>query len=148
MSPFLKFVLFFVLVTSLIDIIAVLKRLIPLVKRANEIKRIKNDPDVISVEAEIIEISTERLNDLDTQYNLKIYYEVGWHKFYKNVVLINKQAVRVGQKVTMLCDGSDPEKSMIQDDSEAFGIKNYIINLFIVIPVFIFDTALNIIEYL
>lgn len=148
MSPFLRLVLFVVAVSALIDIISVLTKLIPMVKRVSEIKRIKNNPDVISVEAEIIEINTERLNDLDTQYNLKLYYEVGWQKFYKDVVLINKQAVRVGQQVIMLCDSSDPQKSIIQEDCEEFGIKNYVINLVIVIPVFIIDAVMTCLEYL
>lgn len=152
MSPFVRVFLIIIAVSALIDIIASIKRLVPMVKRANEIKRIKNDPDVISVEAEIIEIHEERLGDMDTQYNTKLYYEVGYQKFYKDFILINKQSLRVGQKLTLLCDSSEPEKALIQDYSgtfgEHFGIKSTVFNLIIGILVIIIDAILNCAEFM
>lgn len=152
MSPVLKFVLFIVFIGAVVDLIAVLKRLVPMMKRTREIKSIKNDPNVISAEAEIIEIHEERINDMDMQYNVKLYYEVGYQKYYKDVILINKQSVRVGQKLTILCDSSEPEKAMIQNYSglsgEEFGIKSTVFNLVIVILVIIADAAIQAVGYI
>lgn len=146
MSSEFRVILVIIITLSLIDIVAVLIKLIPLLKRIEEFKRLKNDPDVISVEAEILEIHTKKLNDLDTQYDVKVYYEVGYQKFYKDIVLINKQAIRVGMILTMLCSSSEPEKAKVMDGSEEFGVKSYAINLLIAIPVFIISLALDLTE--
>lgn len=130
-------------IVALIDIIWVLIQLIPMVKRMLEFRKLKDDPDVISVEAEILEINTKKLNNLDTQYNVKVYYEVGYQKFYKDIVLINKQAIRVGMNLTMLCSSSDPERATVMDRSEEKSIKNHVINLFISVPVLIIDLLIN-----
>lgn len=152
MSPVLKFVLLIIFIGAVIDLVAVIKRLVPMTKRVREIKRIKNDPDVISVEAEIIEIHAERINDMDTQYNIKLYYEVGYQKFYKDFIMINKQALRVGQVLTLLCDSDNPEKALIQNYSglsgEEFGIKSTVFNLVIVILIIIADAVINAFDYI
>ena len=143
MSSKFKVTLLIVAVFAIIDIIYVAIQLIPLLKRMSVFKKLKNDPDVISVEAEILEIHTKRLGDMDTQYDVKIYYEVGYQKFYKDIILINKQAIRVGMILTMLCSSSDPDNAMIMDGSEAASVKSHVINLFIAIPVLIIDLFLN-----
>ena len=130
-------------IAAIIDIIYVLIRLVPMLKRMSEFKKLKDDPDVISVEAEILEIQTKKLNNLDTQYNVKVYYEVGYQKFYKDIILINKQAIRVGMILTMLCSSSDPDKAMIMDGSDEKGIKSHVINLIIAVPVLLIDLFLN-----
>lgn len=130
-------------IVAIIDIIYVLIRLVPMLKRMSEFKKLKDDPDVISVEAEILEIQTKKLNNLDTQYNVKVYYEVGYQKFYKDIILINKQAIRVGMVLTMLCSSSDPDKAMIMDGSDEKGIKSHVINLIIAVPVLLIDLFLN-----
>lgn len=148
MSPALKFFLLIVFVGAVINTIAVLKRLIPMMKRAREINRLKKDHDVISVEAEIIEIQEERIGEMDTQYNIKLYYVVGYRKFYKNFILINKQSVRVGQNLTLLCDSFEPEKALIQNYSgltgEEFGIKSMVFNLIVSILLIIVDAIMNV----
>lgn len=118
---------------AVINIIYDIVKMIPLIKRLREIKRVQNSPYVISVEGEILEISEKRLNRWDTEYDLKVYYEIGYEKFYKNIVLINKQAVRVGQKITLLCDSDEPENAIIQDGYEKGMMKSYIVNLIIAI---------------
>lgn len=152
MSPVLKFVLFIVFIGAVIDLIVVIKRLVPMLKRSREIKRIKNDPDVISVEAEIIEINTERIDAMDMQYNIKLYYEVGYQKYYKDFILINKQALRVGQKLTLLCDSSEPEKALIQNYNgtfgENFGLKSTVFNLVIAILIIIAKAAIDALDYI
>ena len=131
-----------VAIFALVDIIYVVIKLIPMLKRMSEFKKLKAEPDVISVEAEILEIHPKKLNRLDTQYDVKVYYEVGYQKFYKNIVLINKQAIRVGMMLTMLCSSSDPQRAMIMDGTDEKGIKNQIINLVIAIPVLLIDLLL------
>lgn len=152
MSPVLRIVLLIVFVGAAIDLISVLKRLIPMMKRVREIKRIKNNPDVISVEAEIIEIHEERISETDMQYNVKLHYEVGYQKYYKNFILINKQSLRVGQILTLLCDSFEPEKALIQNYSETFGeefgIKSTIFNLVIVGLILIADAVWQAVEYI
>lgn len=152
MSPVLRIVLLIVFIGAAIDLISVIKRLIPMMKRVREIKRLKNDPDVISVEAEIIEIHEERIGDMDTQYTIKLYYEVGYQKYYKDFILINKQSLRVGQILTLLCDASEPEKALIRDYSglsgEEFGIKSTVFNMVIAILIMIADAAVNVIGYI
>ncbi|MDE6729045.1 MAG: DUF3592 domain-containing protein, partial [Oscillospiraceae bacterium] len=111
MSPGVKFFLFIVLILALIDLIPTIKRLIPMAKRTREINRLKKSNDVMSVEGEIIEIHTKQIDRLDTRYDIKIYYEVGWNKYYKDFIVINKQSARIGQKVTLLYDRDDPNKA-------------------------------------
>lgn len=151
MSPGLKLFLFIVFIVALIDLIPVCKKLIPLVKRVREIKRLKNSYDVMSVEGEIIEIHTQQLGQMDTQYNVKIYYEVGWNKYYKEFIVINKQSARVGDKVTLLYDRDDPQISLLQNCrglmGEEYGLKSTVFNLIILLIIIIADAAVNIYEY-
>ena len=135
--------LIIVAVAAVIDIIYVVIQLIPMLKRMSEFKKLKAEPDVISVEAEILEINTKKLNRFDTQYDVKVYYEVGYQKFYKNIVLINKQAIRVGMILNMICSSSNPERAMIFDGTDEKGIKDRIINLIIAVPVLIIDLLIN-----
>ncbi len=151
MSPGVKFFLFIVLILALIDLIPTIKRLIPMAKRTREINRLKKSNDVMSVEGEIIEIHTEQIDSLDTRYDIKIHYEVGWNKYYKDFIVINKQSARVGQKVTLLYDRDDPEKALIQDmqglTGEEHGLKSTIFNLIIASIVIIVTAAIQIYEY-
>ena len=146
MSPILKNAFLFIAVASLIDIIVVLKKLLPLLKRLSVFNKLKNDPDVISVEAEILEIQTTKLNDLDTQYDVKVYYEIFYRKFYKDIIMINKQSLRVGMIVTMLCSSDEPENAMFSDGSEVFGIKSRVFNLIIAVPLFTICLILQFLE--
>lgn len=152
MSPGVKFFLFIALILALIDLIPNIKRLIPMAKRTREINRLKKSNDVMSVEGEIIEIHTEQIGEMDTRYDIKIYYEVGWDKFYKNFIVINKQSARVGQKVTLLYDRDDPNKALIQNMQglmgEESGLKSTIFNLIVVSIIIIADVAINICEYI
>lgn len=146
MSPTAKVVLLVLFIAALLDISIVSIKLFPMLKRLKEIKRVRNDPDAISVEAEIIEIHTERLSDMDTEYRLKVFYTLGYQKFYKDIILINKQAVRVGMTITLLCDPSDPENAMIQENIETFGLKSMIFNITLAVLYVIVDVLLHLYE--
>ncbi len=133
MDNFAKVIITLLVALAVINIIYDIIRMIPLIKRLREIKRVQSNAYVISVEGEILELSDERLNRWDTKYKLKVYYEVGYEKFYKDIVLINKQAVRVGQKITLLCDSDEPENAIVQAGYEKDMLKSYIVNLIIAI---------------
>lgn len=152
MSTTLIIVLAVVFFGALINLISAIIKIIPMSKRLKEIKRAKNSFNSISVEAEIIEIHTKPLDDLDTEYDVKLYYEVGYQKFYKNFILVNKQALRVGQKLTLLCDGDNPEQALIQDFEsklgESFQMKSVIVNIIVDILIMAADTAITAFGYI
>lgn len=152
MSPGLKLFLFIVFLVALIDLIPVIIKIVPLAKRVREINRLKKSYDVMSAEGEIIEIHTQQLGQMDTQYNIKIYYEVGWEKYYKDFILINKQSARVGDKVTLLYDRENPEIALLQTAhgllGEEYGLKSTVFNLIGALIIIIADVAINLYEYL
>ncbi len=152
MSLTLKIVLFVVFIGALLNLISAVKKLKPMLKRINEIKRAKNSYNSISVEAEIIEIQTKPLDELDTEYDVKLYYEVGYQKFTKDFILINKQALRVGQKLTLLCDGDDPKQALIQDYTDTFDeslqLKSVIMNIAIYILIMLADVIFTAFGYI
>lgn len=148
----LKTILKIVLFLALADFIPVIIMILPMLKRSREIKYLENCPDVISVEAEIIEIHMRPINSMDTQYDVKLYYEVGYEKYYKDVILINKQSVRIGQTVTLMCDSLHPEKAMMQNlrglSGERFGLKSLVFNLVVASIVILVDFLLQISDIL
>ena len=152
MSPVLKMVLFGVFIVALARLIVLFKRLKPMLKRVREIKKVKTGYNVISVEGEIIEINTQPLDELDTEYDVKFYYEVGYQKFYKDFVLVNKQALRVGQKYTLLCEADNPENAMIQEFNSEFGedfkLKSTVFNIVIYSIIIIVDSIFSALGYI
>lgn len=148
MSPFLRVILTAFGILLLINIFFVLKRLIPIIRRHREAERIGRDLNVFSVEGEVVEINSERLNDLDTQFNVKLCYTVGYEKYYKDIVLLNRHSLRMGQKFNLLCDEDDPANATLQDGSEKESTGNLIFNLWLDIVLLIIDTALNCLEAL
>lgn len=151
MSTTLKIVLAVVFIMALINLICAIIKIVPMSKRLKEIKRAKDGFNSISVEAEIVEIHTKPLDELNTEYDVKLHYEVGYRKFYKNFILVNKQALRVGQKLTLLCDDDDPKQALIQEYEGTFGesfqIKSTIINIIVDIVIMTIDAAINIYGY-
>lgn len=148
MSPFLRFILIAFGILLLINVYFVLKRLIPIMRRHREAKRIRRDMSVFSVEAEVVEINSKRLNDLDTQFNVKLCYTVGYEKYFKDIVLLNRHSLRMGQKMTLLCSEDDPGNATLQDGSETDSTGNLTVNFFLDIVLLIIDTALNCLEFI
>lgn len=152
MSPVLKIVLLGVFLIALLNLIYAIKKIIPMAKRLKEIKRVNDGFNAISVEAEIVEIHTKPLDDFDTEYDVKFYYEVGYRKFYKNFILVNKQGLRVGQKYTLLCDGDNPEQALIQEHSGTFGesfqMKSTIFNIIKDIVIIVIDAVITAFGYM
>lgn len=138
-------VLFTVLAAALvIDVVYVLTKMIPLIKRLREVKRVRESPYVISVEGEISKVNEERLNQWDIQYDIKVCYIVGYEKYCKDIVLINKQSIRTGQKITLLCNSDDPENAVIQMEDEMSMLKSHIFNLILAIIGLIIYMLMNI----
>lgn len=148
MPPFLRIFLIVAGIFLLINISFVLRKLIPIMRRHREAKRIERDRGVFSVEGEVVEINSERLNDLDTQFNVKLCYMVGYEKYYKDIVLLNRHSLRMGQKFNLLCDEDDPANATLQDGSEKESTGNLIFNLWLDIVLLIIDTALNCLEFI
>lgn len=154
MSTTLKIVLAVVFLGALINLITAIIKIVPMSKRLKEIKRAKNSFNPISVEAEIVEIHTNPIGEsgMDTEYDVKLHYEVGYQKFYKSFILVNKQALRVGQKLTLLCDGDNPEQALIQDFEselgESFQMKSTIVNIIVDIVIMAADTAITAFGYI
>ena len=148
MSPFLRLILIMFGVLLLINVYFVLKKLIPIIRRHREAKRVGRDLSVFSVEAEIIEINSEKLNDLDTQFNVKLCYMIGYEKYYKDIVLLNRHSLRIGQKMTLLCNEDDPGNATLQDGLETDSTGNLIFNLCLDIVLLIIDTGLNCLEFI
>lgn len=148
MSPILRTVLIVLGIILLINVSFVAARLIPITRRHREAKRLRGKNGVISVEAEVVGISSEKLSELDTQFNVKLCYMVGYEKYYKDIVLLNRHSVRAGMKMTLLCDEDDPENATLQDGSERESTGNLIFNLCLDIVLLIIDAALNCLEFL
>lgn len=114
---------------ALLDIIRIVRKLIPLYKELRESKCVKNQPGVISAEAEVIGITENRLSQWDIQYTLNLRYEIGGLTYFKEINLLNKQSARVGQKVTLLCDDLDPSYATVQNGAELSAVRNLIFHL-------------------
>lgn len=114
---------------ALLDIIRIVRKFIPLYKELRESKCVKNQPGVISAEAEVIGITENRLSQWDIQYTLNLRYEIGGLTYFKEINLLNKQSARVGQKVTLLCDDLDPSYATVQNGAELSAVRNLIFHL-------------------
>ena len=78
-------------------------------RRLKEAKRLRESYDVISVEAEITDIKTKRWNPMDVQYSVTLSYSVGETSYGKNITSHNKQSLRIGQVLILLCDSDIPK---------------------------------------
>lgn len=143
MSRFLKIILIAIGIFLLINFCINFLKLIPIFRRNREARRVRNDKNVLSVEAEVVEINTQKLNDFDTQFNVKLRYIVDSKTFYKEIVLLNRHSLRVGRKLTVLCDYDDPYIATLQDGSEKESTGNLIVNLFLDTVLLIIDLVIN-----
>lgn len=109
---------------AVISIIKMVDVIIKTCSRLKEANRLRQSYDVISVEAEITDITTKRWNPMDTQYIVDLTYSVGECTYNKQITLHNKQSLRVGQILILLCDSDDPEKAVLQNGEEEESIKS------------------------
>ncbi|MCM1164863.1 MAG: hypothetical protein NC299_01480 [Lachnospiraceae bacterium] len=146
MPTIVRFILIMLGLILLINLWSVLRRLIPIMKRDREARRVREKLGVISVEAEVVMIDSEKLNDLDTQFSVQLRYELDGVTYYKDIVLLNRHSLRVGQKFNLLCDEDDPENATLQNGAETDSTGNLIFNFWLDIVLLIIDAASNVID--
>lgn len=122
----------------------IVKMTIEIVKvngRLKEANRLRASYDVISVEAEITDIKTRRWNPMDTQYFVTLSYSVGETSYSKKITLHNKQSLRVGQVLILLCDSDNPEIAVPQNGAEEESIKGLTFALIVDVIIVIYGIA-------
>lgn len=110
-------------------------------RRLKEAKRLRESYDVISVEAEITDIKTKRWNPMDVQYSVTLSYSVGETSYGKKITLHNKQSLRIGQVLILLCDSDHPEIAVLQNGAEEESIKSLTFALIIDVIIVIYGVA-------
>lgn len=128
---------------AVISIVKMIDAIIKTCARVKEANRLRQSYDVISVEAEITDITTKRWNPMDTQYIVDLTYSVGECTYYKQITLHNRQSLRVGQILILLCDSEDPEKAVLQSGEEEKSIKSLTFALIVDIIIVIWGIAAN-----
>ncbi len=128
---------------ALISIVKMIDAIVKTCARLKEANRLRQSYDVISVEAEITDITTKRWNPMDTQYIVDLTYSVGECTYNKQITLHNKQSLRVGQILILLCDSEDPEKAVLQSGEEEKSIKSLTFALIVDIIIVIWGIAAN-----
>lgn len=91
--------------------------------------------DAFSVEGEVINFTTTKVGQMDTQYDAQVMYIVGNTRYYKDVVFHNRGSLRVGARVTLLCDNEDPSNAVLQGEEQEETLKGLIFALVIEIGV-------------
>lgn len=89
-------------------------------------ERVRRMPNALSVESEVLEIREKRWSQWDVQYTVKLGYSIGERFFYKDFTFLNKQSLRAGAKVALLCDVGDPENAVVSDGSQASSLHGLI----------------------
>ncbi len=80
---------------------------------------------------------------MDTQYIVDLTYSVGECVYNKQITLHNKQSLRVGQILILLCDSEYPEKAVLQNGEEEESIKGLTFALIVDIILVILGIAAN-----
>ncbi len=122
---------------AVVSIVKMVNEIVKSYARLTEANKIRRSYNVISVKAEITNITTKRWNPMDTQYIVDLTYSVSECVYNKQITLHNKQTLRVGQILILLCDSEYPEKAVLQNGEEEESIKGLtfalIVDIFLVI---------------
>ncbi len=122
---------------AVVSIVKMVNEIVKSYARLTEANKIRRSYNVISVKAEITNITTKRWNPMDTQYIVDLTYSVSECVYNKQITLHNKQTRRVGQILIRLCDSEYPEKAVLQNGEEEESIKGLtfalIVDIFLVI---------------
>ncbi len=122
---------------AVISIVKMVNEIVKSYARLTEANKIRHSYNMISVKAEITNITTKRWNPMDTQYIVDLTYSVRECVYNKQITLHNKQSLRVGQILILLCDSEYPEKAVLQNGEEEESIKGLtfalIVDIFLVI---------------
>ncbi len=132
-SGFLEFMKFFLKLIlfgfGILIAVSIGKDIVKIVKLSKKLKNsndVEHNFDVFSVEAEVLSFTEERVGQFDTSYDVDILYYVGNLPYYNKVTLLNRGSLRVGQKITLLCDNDDPEKITVSGGDESYALSKLI----------------------
>lgn len=89
-------------------------------------ERVRCLPNAINVEGEVLEIHEKRWSQLDVQYTVRLAYSIGERFFYRDFTFLNKASLRIGAKVTLMCDVGEPENAVVSDGSQASSLHGLI----------------------
>lgn len=105
----------------------IVKKLAALTKRKKTADELRQKLDVFSVEGEVMNFSSNRVSRLDTFYFVSVSYMVDSITYYKDIVLFNRGSLRVGQKVTLLCDNDNVENVVVQNGDKEEALKRLVL---------------------
>ncbi len=121
-------------------IILLIIEIIGLTKRKIAADALRRKFDVFSVEGEVLNFTSKRISNLDTQYDVSVSYMVDDLTYYTNVILFNRGSLRVGQRIILLCDNDNVENVIVQNGDEEEAIKRRIAHLVFLIVLLLLDT--------
>lgn len=124
-------------------IFLIIKEMIELIKRKKAADELRKKLDVFSIESTVLNFTSKRVSRLDTQYDVSISYEVDDTTYYKYIVLFNRGSLRVGQKITLLCDNDNVENVVVQNGDEEEALKILISRLVFMIVLLLIDAMGN-----
>lgn len=127
------FISIFVCLFTIVMVAAVTIYLVRYIPKINRYKReLKNAKrvcslyDFLNVEGEIVELQEEHHTKWDIQYTATIVYYVGQITYYGEFTFLNRGSLRVGTKIGLLCDSSDPSSAAVADGSQITSLKKII----------------------
>ena len=126
----------FLVVKDLVRKIAAIRQLRIYVEEAAKARSIAG---LSSVQGEVTSFIEKRLGRMDTQYNVNVVYTVGNIRYYKEIILLNRGSLRVGQKLDMLYDSIDPSVAAARDGQEKEAVNKLIGMVIFRIVVLIID---------
>lgn len=115
------------------------KEVAELFSRKKAADELRKKLDVFSVEGEVLNFTSHRVSQLDTFHNVSISYMVDTFTYYKDIVLFNRGSLRVGQKVTLLCDNDNFQNAVVQNGDEEEALKRLVFKLICLIIWLIID---------
>ncbi|MCH5205337.1 MAG: hypothetical protein J1F09_00200 [Oscillospiraceae bacterium] len=131
--------LFYLALAGVVTVIMskTIRNLVTQMNKLQNEKRLRDSMsyDVFSVEGEVINFTTTKVGPMDTQYDAQVMYIVGNTRYYKDVVFHNRGSLRVGARVTLLCDSEDPSNAVLQGEEQEDTLKGLIFALVVEIGI-------------
>lgn len=124
------------IVFTLAYVYILLKKTHPYVKQTHRISILKERPDLITAEAEVLEVETRELNGLKADpnklYVMRIRYSTeiaGRGIEHSELFFARKPLERTGQNITVLYSRDEPSRVMTPDNRESAGAAAMYIKL-------------------
>lgn len=113
---------------TLAYVFLLLKNFSPFMKHLHRMSRLKERSDLISAEAEVVDIEQRDLNGLKTDINQLYVMRVKYHtentargEEHSDIIFAKKPPERTGQKIKVLYSREDPGAVMTPDSRETTG---------------------------